>query len=273
MNPSTYSVLDLTLCGTEQLSTSVQAQQLQFPPTPAVSFEAHDLAWAVTSVSPPPLPAPFGSVGPWGPQQGQPQPQHPQQHLVYYFTALPEKAKPIWVVFYDRCDHPLDAFALQLFNEPTSSLDCTATASTTTTCVPAHRLQAESDLSWRATNNEGSLDVGLIQYKIAFTCPNDTFQRTIFSAHLVNSASGLHIDLGVMSIVSTTNQRSDPRFMAKLERRCPSEAHRRLVANFKRHPRQMRHFINGKGRSKGAKQASRRGHRFLMEEYVWAVHL
>lgn len=242
------------------------------------------LQWSVAMVtsppaSPTPLSPPYSpaaspnnidcfALEPTSTAHHHPQQQHqaPPSHLVYYFTALPEKAKPIWAVFYDRRDHPLDSFFLQLF------VDIQAPQDGSPTSVLAHTLPVAADISWRASNNEGSLDVGLIQYKIAFTCPNDTFQRAIFRAHLVNSATGLYIDLGVMSIVSTTNQRSD-QFMAKLERRCPSEAHRRLVANFKRHPRKMRHFINGKGRSKGAKQASRRGHRFLMEEYVWAIHL
>jgi hypothetical protein len=250
------------------------------------------LQWAVSMVtSPPPSPTPSAYSSPplsgggaasssspssWSPMSHSPlsspelQLASPQRHLVYYFTTLPEKGKPIWVVFYDRSDHPLDAFSLRLFADTPSS--SSSSSSTSSSVVLTHTLEVDKEISWRACNNEGSLDVGLTQYKVAFTCPNDTFQRAIFRAQLVNTRSGLDIDVGVMSIVSTTNQRSES-FLSKLERRAPTDAHRRLVANFKRHPHKMRHFINGKGRSKGAKQASRRGHRFLMEEYVWAVEL
>jgi hypothetical protein len=50
----------------------------------------------------------------------------------------------------------------------------------------------------------GSTKLSGGQYKIAFICPTPTPSSAPSShAHLVNSATGLYNDLGVMSIVST----------------------------------------------------------------------
>jgi hypothetical protein len=262
-------------------------------PRPALSASAGvpaSVQWSVSMVSSPPGSLPSSPRGhhhqhdACGSRPASPEHHHQQQHqrqrqrelqrhLVYYFTAVPEKGRPIWAVFYDRADHPLDAFALRLTPDDSHHADDDAEQVDRPGVASHMTLRADAEISWRASNNEGtSYDVGLIQYKIAFDCPNDTYQRTIFRAQLTNSVTGLAIDLGLLSIVSTTCQRSTA-FMERFERRCPTDNHRRLVANFKRHPRKKRHFINGKGRSQGAKQASRRGHRFIMEEYVWAVEL
>lgn len=175
--------------------------------------------------------------------------------LVYYFSLLPEKAKTIWVVFFHSRLHSLADFLLCLTNADTTAINnCRELA-----------LEANTALSWTATDPLGGQP--LYQHKVAFNCPNTTFERAMFRARLVNKASGLALDLGPFSIVSTTSQRTDA--LARLEQRVTRGSHQRLIVNFKNHPSSKRHHINGKG----GKQRNLRGLRFLYDELDKAVQM
>jgi hypothetical protein len=174
--------------------------------------------------------------------------------LVYYFSILPEKAKTIWVVFFHSRLHPLADFVLRLTNTATAATACRELT-----------LKANTTLAWTAMDPSGGQP--LYQHKVAFDCPNTTYERAMFQASLVNEASGLALDLGPFSIVSTTSQRTD--VLARLEKGVTRGSHQRLIVNFKNHPSSRRHHINGKG----GKQRNLRGPRFLHGELDQAVQM
>jgi len=91
--------------------------------------------------------------------------------LVYYFSLLPEKAKTIWVVFFHSRLHSLADFVLRLTNTATTDTACRELA-----------LEANTSLSWTATDSLGGQP--LYQHKVAFNCPNTTYERAMFQATL-----------------------------------------------------------------------------------------
>lgn len=185
----------------------------------------------------------------------------------YLYTTMPEKKKPIWVVFY--CTHEHDMTTARLTFTSTDSH-----ASGAGEAVVAD-LAADLDLSWAAKVNVPHPDTGrdtaMVQHKWCFVCPDDTFNSRVFSARLVEPTATAVVTtvLGGLSVISTTSQRRTRR--AGVERVCGSESERRLVTNCARHPPKRRHFLNGKG--KGQRPRKPKDTAYLLDELSRAVQV
>lgn len=184
----------------------------------------------------------------------------------YLYTTMPEKKKPIWVVFY--CTHEHDMTTARLTLTSTDSH-----ASGAGEAVVAD-LAADLDLSWAAKvvvpHPDTGRDTAMVQHKWCFVCPDDTFNSRVFSARLVEPMAttvAVTTVLGGLSVISTTSQRRTRR--AGVERVCGSEFERRLVANCARHPPKRRHFLNGKG--KGQRPRKPKDATYLLDELSKAV--
>jgi hypothetical protein len=189
----------------------------------------------------------------------------------YLYTTMPEKKKPIWVVFY--CTHEHDMTTARLTLTSTDSH-----ASGAGEAVVAD-LAADLDLSWAAKVNVPHPDTGrdtaMVQHKWCFVCPDDTFNSRVFSARLVEptatatATAVVTTVLGGLSVISTTSQRRTRR--AGVERVCGSEFERRLVTNCAHHPPKRRHFLNGKG--KGQRPRKPKDTAYLLDELSRAVQV